>query len=231
VAPASTKAKRAAHKFPSPICVSLGAEPLEKIKHRLAHLAFAEIRMDRLGATPETAREIFGRHPNLIATYRQCDSDDGVRERSLLAAIASGAKLVDVDIREPPRLRDAIVKATKERNAFLILSYHEFARMPEESFLSDLAEECFSAGADYVKLACMVRTGRDLARLVGLLDDDRPIIPVGMGTLGLQARVAALLAGAAFTYAAPEPDYETAEGQPDLAALSHALEAVRLEWR
>ena len=73
----------------------------------------------------------------------------------------------------------------------------------------------------------MVRSESDAARLLGLLGRWQDTVVVGMGDLGRVTRVAALLLGSPFSYAAPDDGVETAPGQLPLSAMTRILLELR----
>jgi 3-dehydroquinate dehydratase-1 len=72
----------------------------------------------------------------------------------------------------------------------------------------------------------MVLNDADNARLLGLLDDARKIVVVGMGELGRITRIAASLLGSPFTFASQGLGKETARGQIDHETLRTLLRGL-----
>jgi 3-dehydroquinate dehydratase type I len=68
---------------------------------------------------------------------------------------------------------------------------------------------------------------KDNARLLGLLNDTRPVVVVGMGHKGRITRIAALLLGSPFTYASLAAGKETAEGQIDWKSLKEIYKRIK----
>lgn len=208
------------------ICVSLAEADPAACLAALEGVACAEIRLDAMRATPADVRRVFQSHQTLVATCRPGSHGDEQRRDLLLAAIDGGAAFVDLEMEAPTALHTAIVAAARAARCRLILSFHDVLATPELAALQDIRERCFDAGADWTKIACHVRSKRDAVRLLSLLDDDRPVIVVGMGPLGRVVRLAAPLLGSPLAYAAAAPGRQTAPGQPARAELERLLR----EW-
>jgi len=148
---------------------------------------------------------------------------EGKRLRLLLTAIEAGAAFVDIELEADARFSDRILRAARSRNCRVIVSYHNFEKTPPRVELVETISRLLASGADIIKIACLVRTRRDSARLLGLLDTETPLIVVGMGKKGRLTRLAAPLLGSVFTYASLGIGKETAEGQWDAASLERVL--------
>ena len=72
----------------------------------------------------------------------------------------------------------------------------------------------------------MVHSSRDNARLLGLLDDSKKIVVIGMGDKGRITRIAAPLLGSPFTFASLSKGKETAPGQIDKEKLEALLRNI-----
>ncbi|MGD0231600.1 MAG: type I 3-dehydroquinate dehydratase [Syntrophorhabdales bacterium] len=208
------------------ICVSLAEESVVSCLAALEDVAFAEIRLDRMGLDAADVRTIFSRHPNLIATCSPGALPDATRGMLLLAAIDSGAAYVDVELDAPDEYREDIVRRARSAGCAVIVSFHDHAGTPEAAVLRETVGACFAKGADIAKIACAVRSKADNARLLGLLDDARRIVVVGMGRMGRVVRLAAPLLGSPFTFACLAEGKETADGQIDQRALGILLRAL-----
>jgi len=183
------------------ICVSLAEPTAAACLRALQGLDFAEIRLDKMRIGPEGIKRIFSQPSRLIASCRPGGRSETKRLHLLLTAIQSGAAFVDVELETDVRFRERIIRAELERTIAL----------------------SFASGADIVKVACLVRTRRDNARLLGLLDAGLSLIVVGMGRKGRLTRIAAPLLGSAFTYASIVGGRETADGQWEAASLERIL--------
>jgi 3-dehydroquinate dehydratase I len=209
------------------ICVSLKEHDPARLCALLDRNRFAEVRLDGLEATLEGVAGIFARPQTLVATLRPDGRDDAARALILAVAVAAGAAYVDVELESGEGLKSAVISAARRAGCRVIVSHHDEGGTPSRDRLEEIVGECFAAGADVAKVACRVASGAEVARLVGLLDGGRPVVPIGMGPLGGVARAAALLLGAPFVYASAGPGLKTADGQPAADALRAAVEEVR----
>jgi 3-dehydroquinate dehydratase type I len=205
------------------ICVSLAEKTPAACLAALEHLAFAEIRLDRMIVDAPGARDLFSRHRNLIATCAPGAFPDGRRKALLLAAIEGGAAYVDVELGAACDFRDDVIARAREAGCAVIISFHDYEATPSRSDLERTVRACFDRGADIAKIACAVRTKAESARLLGLLDDTRRIVVIGMGPAGRITRVVAPLLGSPFTFASLAEGKETADGQIDHITLAGLL--------
>lgn len=210
----------------SMICVSLAEPSVAACLAALKGLDFAEIRMDMMKLMLEEIPRLFSGNRVLIATCRPGGRSDEERKRLLMRAIASGATFVDVEIESETAYREEIVAEARSCGCRVIVSHHDYERTPERPALEACVSACFKAGADIAKVACMVRSDRENARLLALLDTDREIVVVGMGERGRVTRILAPLLGSPFTYASLSQGKETADGQIDRETLQELLRTV-----
>jgi 3-dehydroquinate dehydratase-1 len=208
------------------ICTSIFESDKSRLMERLEGLEFAEVRLDALSADAEELREIFSRPAKLIATMRPGRHTDEQRLMTLAAAVGAGASYVDVEIDAPTIVREGVMAAARKSGCEVIVSYHNYEKTPEREELLSLVEECFTAGADIAKIACRANSLKDAARILGILDIEKPIIAIGMGRMGRITRVAAPLLGSPFTFASQGEGSETAEGQIDTATLQEILSEI-----
>jgi len=214
------------------ICVSLAEAGLAECLAALEGLALAEIRLDRMeDLSLDDVALLFSSHRKLIATCRPGGLPDDARKERLLAAVAAGAAYVDVEMESEEPYREEIIAKARESGCEVIISFHDHEKTPDRKTLSAMVEDSFLKGADIVKIACFVRSERDSARLLGLLDDARKIVVIGMGEKGRITRVVAPFLGSPFTFASLAEGRQTAEGQIDKATLEGLMETLRQQVR
>jgi len=201
------------------ICVSIAEEGYDACLRAIDGLEFAEVRLDAALLSPVETRALFACGKRLVATFRPGNATDAERLEGLSAAIEGGAAYVDVELESAADFREAVISKAREKACAVIVSYHNFEKTPSRKSLAGIVRRCFGAGADVAKIACTVRSPRDNARLLGLLDSERKIVAVGMGDAGIMTRAAGPLLGAPFTFASLGPGTETAPGQLDSEAL------------
>jgi 3-dehydroquinate dehydratase I len=209
------------------ICVSIAEPTVETALEALEGIDFAEIRIDRMSIGEEGIMTIFASGHRLVATCRPGNVPEAARKRLLLAAVEAGAAYVDVEIESEEGFRAAVVGAAKLAGCRVIVSHHDFAKTPSRGELREIVDRCFEAGADVAKIACRVGSDGDNARLLGLLDDARPVVVMGLGTLGAKTRFMAPLLGAPFVYASRGRGLETAEGQIEHRKLDALIQTLR----
>jgi len=209
------------------ICVSLSDCTADECATAAAKHEMAEVRMDRVsGLDGESIKRIFSQKSKLVAACRPGKMPDPERKGLLLMAIAAGASYVDVEVDASDAYKQEIISAAKERGCKVIVSYHDFAKTPVKEELDQIVGWCFDSGADIAKIACAANSGRDSARLLGLLDTERPIIAIGMGMKGRITRVAAPLLGSPFTFASMAKGKEAAPGQLEEKEMRKVLEVL-----
>lgn len=169
----------------------------------------------------------------VIATVRSLDHGghfDGSKEeqlRLLLRAAAGGSSYVDWEFRREEDLPDELA-SMRER---VILSYHNFQQTPPENILKSLFNEMAAIRAGTVKVVTLAQEMEDNISLLNLIGQGRKqgleVVAFCLGSLGRISRVACLLVGGAFTYAALERGAEAAPGQFTLAEMHQLLEMLQ----
>jgi 3-dehydroquinate dehydratase-1 len=213
------------------ICVSVAEPTVAACLRRLRGLDFAEIRLDRMRVGAAGVKKIFSKNERLIACCRPGGRSKKKRLGLLLTAVEAGAAYVDLELEAGARFKERIVRTARSRNCRVIVSYHNFEKTPPRPELEETISRALAAGADIVKIACLVRSRRDSARLLGLLDSKTPLIVVGMGEKGRLTRLLAPLLGGVFTYASLGAGKETAEGQSDAISLRQVLAELKRHVR
>jgi 3-dehydroquinate dehydratase type I len=208
------------------ICISLAEPTVAACLKALEGIEFAEIRLDAMEAEPGHIAAIFSKPLTLIATCRPGKRPDSERLALLEAAMKAGAAYVDVEHDSEPGYLKNIFSAARKSGCEVIVSFHDFARTPDEPELRAVLRRCQAMGPDLVKIACKVNGERDGARLLGLLDSSAKLVVVGMGPLGRTVRIAAPLLGSPFGYASPEEGRETADGQMTVKEMRRIYEAM-----
>lgn len=212
---------------PSPICVSIAEPSLGACRAALADVAFAEIRLDAVsGLTPDDVRALFSSKIPCVATCRPGACSEALRLELLLAAVEAGARYVDVELEADDAHRKRVVEAARASGCKVIVSHHDYAETPAREALVKIVDACFAAGADVAKVACQANDEADAARLLGLLDDPRRLVVVGMGEKGAITRVAGPLLGGEFTFAALREGAQTAPGQLTADELERRMQAL-----
>ncbi|MBN2714974.1 MAG: type I 3-dehydroquinate dehydratase [Deltaproteobacteria bacterium] len=200
------------------ICVSLLKNTVKEVLEALKTLKLAEVRLETLPLSRGDIKTIFSGKAQIVATCRANGQSDADRAQILSWAIEDGAAYVDIEIETDSSFKAPLVKLAREKGCKVIVSYHNFESTPDTEELHRIVETCFFHGADIAKVACLVHTPAEAARIVGLGDNERPVITIGMGDAGRIARVAAPFVGSPFTYASLNGE-EAAPGQIDAKIL------------
>ena len=208
------------------ICIALGFPDAETL---LAHARseydagerFFEFRLDYL-AKPEQGvvviRKFLGRHADcvILATCRRHQNagrfNGSIEEqlRVLEAAIAAGAKAVDLEIESAEGCRPRL-ESLRSR-AYLLVSYHNYGGTPPTDAVMRRMQR---VPADGYKIVTTAKKPSDnykvleLARAYPKLDT----VLLAMGETGFPTRVLSPGFGAIYTYAAPITATGTASGQ------------------
>lgn len=210
------------------ICVAIQEKDVNRCLEAIEKVEMAEIRIDLAGYDAAAVRKVFsGTKKPLLATCRPAPLNDEERMKLLKAAIESGASMVDIEIESDFYFTSEMVSFAKKHGCKVIVSYHNFEATPGQKELEAIVKDCYAKGADIAKIATMVRSPRDSARLLGLYASGTPLVALGMGELGKVTRVAASLLGAAFTFAAIDDASITAPGQVSFAKLNSIIDSIK----
>jgi 3-dehydroquinate dehydratase-1 len=212
------------------ICLCIGNPSVALCQELLPGVELAEIRLDGAALSPNEIQRIFTLHANLIATFRPKPGNKAPERRkmALLNAVQAGAAYVDIEIEAGTAYIKEIMQTARLQECQVILSYHNYKNTPAKKQLETIIEQCFSRGADIIKIACQVHSETDSARILSLYDypgqlHQGKIIAIGMGEKGKITRLAAPLLGAPFTFASQSTGNETAPGQIDKNTLEKIL--------
>lgn len=125
-------------------------------------------------------------------------------EAERLALYRAGLDSVSaVDVEIGSRALEVLAPAARKRGVKTVGSFHDFGRTPDGIRLGAVEARGRRQGADVVKIATMVQTAGDLARLFALpARAQGPICVLGMGEAGAISRVALPCAGSCLVYGA-----------------------------
>jgi 3-dehydroquinate dehydratase type I len=189
----------------------------------------------RLDVTREPEVESVLHHAPLpvIATVRPSEHGghfNGTKEeqlRLLLRATAGGSSYVDWEFRRHEDLPDELAPMREQ----VILSYHNFQETPPDSTLESLFNEMAAVKAGVVKVVTLAQKMEDNISLLNLIRQGKnqgiQVVAFCLGSLGRISRVACLLVGGAFTYAALKRGAEAAPGQLTVSEMHRLLEMLQ----
>ena len=208
------------------ICIALGfAEPSQLLAHARREVEagerFLEFRLDHL-KNPEAGvpiiRDFLGEFPDLtlLATCRRHQNggkfNGSIEEeiRILEAAVAAGAKAVDIEIESAENIAARLDGIRGQ--AWLIVSYHNFSGTPA---LDNVLRRMQKVSADAFKIVTTARKPSDNHRVLALgkANPKSNLILLAMGETGFATRVLSPAYGGLFSYAAPNAAEGTANGQ------------------
>jgi len=87
------------------------------------------------------------------------------------------------------------------RGKTIIVSEHDFEKMPDLSHLEKIASKANSLGATIIKIAAMAHNRQDVVRLMEFTAAKRNnLVTIAMGNYGAISRVLAPVFGSLFTY-------------------------------
>ena len=177
------------------ICVSIAQTELEEILRLLEGVSMAEVRLEKISGLDEKAVEqIFDRPARLIAACRPGEGRaETEREKILLQAIQHGAAFVDIEMETAEGMRKRIEQAAHDMDCQIIISFHDFEKMPASAELEKIKNTCFAYGADIAKLACRAENEEEAQRMLDLCEKERFVIPIAMGGAGVEQRAAIVL--------------------------------------
>jgi len=211
------------------ICVTVAERTVQACIAALKGLSFAEIRLDAMDVAPCDVGLIFSRGKRLVATCRPGRFSDDERRELLMTSIEEGASFVDLEVESDDEYRESIAGRARSKGCKVIVSFHDYEKTPERGELQRIIARCFELGADVAKIACRLNSGKDAARLIGLLDSASPTVVIGMGPEGGITRVIAPLLGSPFTYGAVKKGREVVDGQLDHRTIGRALDCLLRE--
>ena len=185
----------------------------------------AEIRLDLLaGDTTRNAWTHLAGVP-LLFTARRGDEGGGgdlpVATRiALLETAIDDAACIDIEVASISEM-DVLLKTLRIP---WIASFHDFSKLPETSLLEKSARHAKDAGASAFKVAAMLHSPADMARLADfqLADHGIAVATMGMGPLAPVSRLLCAQCGSVLNYGYLG-QIPTAPGQWDAGSLKQAV--------
>lgn len=139
----------------------------------------------------------------------------------------NGADLFDLEINRGEERVTALMQAIKQKGGYVVMSYHDFHKTPEQTAIQAIFRRMVKKGADIGKVAVMPRTKQDVLTLMqaaawaGETYKDRLFIAISMGPLGMLSRLSGYLTGSCLTFGTA--GRSSAPGQLPTEALRAAL--------
>lgn len=170
---------------------------------------FFELRLDALADCLDEVRRSLGRlRAPLIITARHpreggANDLSAAQRRRLLLEFLPRAEYVDVELRAAESLC-AVLKNARAHRIRVIISHHDFNRMPSSAELKKIVASANSLGADLVKVAVRTGSAADLASLLDFFRAQRrpaKVVAMGMGKFGRPSRRELVRLGCPLNYA------------------------------
>jgi 3-dehydroquinate dehydratase-1 len=136
--------------------------------------------------------------------------------------VMPSVEAVDIELSSGAILKPVIAEA-RRRKKTVIVSFHDFKKMPSVAVLRGIAKRAQRAGADIVKIAAAANSARDVLTLTEFTLDhpQKNLVTIAMGEKGAATRVFMPLAGSLFTFA--HAGKATAPGQLEAAKMLSLL--------
>ncbi|MCK5879945.1 MAG: type I 3-dehydroquinate dehydratase [Holophagae bacterium] len=196
------------------ICVSINDVSYELAAEYARRYHFVEFRLETLSVSMEEAGDLFSIAEKSIATCRPRPQLETRRKLLLETGLKNGADFIDIEIDAKDHLLEEMGETVRKSGSKLIVSYHNFEKIPEEPKLIEVYEKAREHDADIIKIACAVHSHEDNIRLLSLCVQYPSVLAIGMGPLGRLSRILAPIVGSVpFTFACPDDQPATAPGQ------------------
>ncbi|MGQ5709952.1 type I 3-dehydroquinate dehydratase [Lactobacillus sp. PSON] len=192
---------------------------------------------NNLISTAKKLREIVGELPILI-TFRT-KNEGGVREldeHHYLDLVEEVIKhrlgdAVDIELFHDELRVKELVKLAHNYNVVVIMSNHDFEKVPAKDVIEFRLKKMVQLGADIPKLACMPHSARDVLRLLEATNKvsqeiDNPLITMAMGDIGKVTRIAGQVFGSSLSFGAVGKT--SAPGQLSIEDLRNAEKYLAL---
>lgn len=192
---------------------------------------------EKLIATAKALRDVVGELPILV-TFRT-KNEGGVLELGedeyldLVATVVSNrlGDAVDIELfHDEERVKD-LVKRAHNYNVVVIMSNHDFEKVPAKDVIEFRLKKMAELGADVPKLACMPHSADDVLTLLSATNDAHkalanPIITMAMADLGKVSRIAGQVFGSCLSFGAVGKT--SAPGQLSIEDLRNAENYLEL---
>ncbi|MCD5505348.1 type I 3-dehydroquinate dehydratase [Lactobacillus delbrueckii] len=192
---------------------------------------------EKLIATAKALRDVVGELPILV-TFRT-KNEGGVLELAedeyldLVATVVTNrlGDAVDIELfHDEERVKD-LVKQAHNYNVVVIMSNHDFEKVPAKDVIEFRLKKMADLGADVPKLACMPHSADDVLTLLSATNDARkalstPIITMAMADLGKVSRIAGQVFGSCLSFGAVGKT--SAPGQLSIGDLRNAENYLEL---
>lgn len=192
---------------------------------------------EKLIATAKALRDVVGELPILV-TFRTKNEGGvlGLGEDEYLDLVATVVTnrlgdAVDIELfHDEERVKD-LVKQAHNYNVVVIMSNHDFEKVPAKDVIEFRLKKMAELGADVPKLACMPHSADDVLTVLSATNNARkalstPIITMAMADLGKVSRIAGQVFGSCLSFGAVGKT--SAPGQLSIEDLRNAENYLEL---
>lgn len=190
----------------------------------------AEIRLDLINSPTgvDASRWNHLREIPLLFTARRGSEGgtgdlDAAARVALLETAMHDAACIDIEVASIPEMA-GLLETLRTSGIPWIASFHDFTKLPETALLVNAARRARDAGAAVFKVAAMLHSPADMARLADfqLADHGLPVATMGMGPLAPVSRLLCAQCGSVLNYGYLG-ETPTAPGQWDAKFLKQAI--------
>jgi 3-dehydroquinate dehydratase-1 len=192
---------------------------------------------EKLIATAKALRDVVGELPILV-TFRT-KNEGGVLELGedeyldLVATVVTNrlGDAVDIELFHDEERVKELVKQAHNYNVVVIMSNHDFEKVPAKDVIEFRLKKMAELGADVPKLACMPHSADDVLTLLSATNNARkalstPITTMAMADLGKVSRIAGQVFGSCLSFGAVGKT--SAPGQLSIEDLRNAENYLEL---
>lgn len=233
--------KTGGQEIPIPaICASILTSDLSSMKSRLNKSIqkgadLVELRLDKLNDEDGWKELLPTEIPSIVTNRSKKEGghfEGGEDERiePLLEAIEAGASCIDIELSTSESLRNKVLKNAKMRGTSIIISFHDFEKVPKTRDLMEKGKKIEKIGSDFAKIIGFANNPEEAIKILKFQilsssELDIPIISFAMGEEGKFTRLTSPLLSSPITYASI--DEKTAPGQLKIAEVRETLEKYR----
>ncbi len=223
------------------ICGSLIGETIEDLENGLSkalekNADIVEFRLDMLEDFSDLDTLLSVNLPKIVTNRSKkeggnFEGSEKERIQILIDAIKKGASCVDIELSSSEESISKVINTAETHEASVILSHHNFEKVPSEEKLREKVREMNNYNYDFGKIIGFSNNYEDSLRMLRFLiknTKNRPngkIIAFAMGEKGGFTRVTAPLLGSPITYASVEE--KTAPGQLSVSDMREILDKYR----
>ncbi|MCE9598872.1 MAG: type I 3-dehydroquinate dehydratase [Spirochaetia bacterium] len=139
----------------------------------------------------------------ILGTMRETETNRGNLKESY-AEFIDVVDCVDIEIATTEPLRSALVSIVRNASKQLMISHHDFTKVPSREELNQTLEKARQLNPDFIKFAIAAQDDDQVKSLMRFLldhvSDGIPLSIFAMGEVGMITRVSAGMLGSLFTY-------------------------------